>query len=88
MGRAIGASRSLAVFATVDDASNEEAAAFYRDFGFISFPSRPLRPFILMLEAAKAAIRALSYQAFCALICHYLTLCVDKKVYSLYFTTG
>ena len=70
MGRAIGASRSLAVFATVDEASNDEAAAFYRDFGFISFPSRPLRPFILMLEAAKAATRALSYQPFCALICH------------------
>jgi hypothetical protein len=67
LGRAIGASRSLAVFATVDEASNEEAAAFYRDFGFISFPSRPLRPFILMLEAAEAATHALSHQPFCAL---------------------
>jgi GNAT superfamily N-acetyltransferase len=58
--RAIGASRSLAVFAIVVEARNEEAAAFYRDFGFAPFPSRPLRLFMPMSEAAEAVSRALS----------------------------
>src|SRR5437016_12235709 len=43
--RVIDASRSLAVFAIVVDAIDERAAAFYRDFGFEPFPSRPLRLF-------------------------------------------
>jgi ribosomal protein S18 acetylase RimI-like enzyme len=38
-----GASGSLAVFAIVVEAIDEKAAAFYRDFGFTSFPNRPLR---------------------------------------------
>jgi GNAT superfamily N-acetyltransferase len=58
--RAIGASRSLAVFAIVVEARNEEAVAFYRDFGFAPFPSRPLRLFMPMSEAAEAVSRALS----------------------------
>ena len=58
--RAIGASRSLAVFAIVVEARNEEAAAFYRGFGFAPFPSRPLRLFMPMSEAAEAVSRALS----------------------------
>jgi hypothetical protein len=37
--RSIGASRSLAVFAIVVEATDEKAAAFYRDFGFTPFPS-------------------------------------------------
>ena len=59
--RAIGASRSLAVFAIVVEARNEEAAAFYRNFGFAPFPSRPLRLFMPMSEAAEAVSRALSH---------------------------
>jgi GNAT superfamily N-acetyltransferase len=58
--RVIGASGSLAVFAIVVEAIDEKAAAFYRDFGFTSFPNRPLRLFMSMAEAAKAISRALS----------------------------
>ena len=59
--RVIGASHSLAAFAIVVEARNEEAAAFYRDFGFAPFPSRPLRLFMPMSEAAEAISRALSH---------------------------
>ena len=58
--RVIGASGSLAVFAIVVEAIDEKAAVFYRDFGFASFPNRPLRPFMSMAEAANAVSRALS----------------------------
>jgi predicted GNAT family N-acyltransferase len=58
--RVIGASRSLAVFAIVVEATDEKAAAFYRDFGFASFPNHPLRLFIPASEAAEAVSRALS----------------------------
>jgi GNAT superfamily N-acetyltransferase len=58
--RVIGASRALAVFAIIVEARNVEAAAFYRDFGFAPFPSRPLRLFMPMSEAAEAVSRALS----------------------------
>jgi GNAT superfamily N-acetyltransferase len=58
--RVIGASGSLAVFALVVEAIDEKAAAFYRDFGFTSFPNRPPRLFMSMAEAAKAVSRALS----------------------------
>jgi len=58
--RVIDASRSLAVFAIVVDAIDERAAAFYRDFGFQPFPSRPLRLFMPASEAAEAIARALS----------------------------
>src|SRR5438105_15876679 len=44
--RVIGAARSLAVFAIVVEATDETAAAFYRDFGFVPFPGRPLRLFL------------------------------------------
>jgi GNAT superfamily N-acetyltransferase len=59
--RVIGASRSLAVFAIVVEATNEEAAAFYSGFGFAPFPSRPLRLFMPASEAAEAVSRALSH---------------------------
>jgi GNAT superfamily N-acetyltransferase len=59
--RVIGASRSLAVFAIVVEATDETAAAFYRDFGFAPFPSRPLRLFMPVSEAAEAVSRALSH---------------------------
>jgi GNAT superfamily N-acetyltransferase len=58
--RVIDASRSLAVFAIVVDTIDERAAAFYRDFGFEPFPSRPLRLFMPASEAAEAVARALS----------------------------
>lgn len=58
--RVVGASRMLAVFAIVVEATNETAAAFYRDFGFAPFPSRPLRLFMPASEAAEAVSRALS----------------------------
>ena len=58
--RVIGVSRSLAVFAIVVDALDETAARFYRDFGFASFPNRPLRLFMPASEAAEAMSRALS----------------------------
>jgi N-acetylglutamate synthase-like GNAT family acetyltransferase len=40
---AIGAARSLAVLAIMVGATDEKAAAFYRDLGFAPFPNRPLR---------------------------------------------
>ena len=58
--RVIGAARSLAVFAIVVEATDEKAAAFYRDFGFVPFPSRPLRLFMPASEAAEAVSRAMS----------------------------
>jgi GNAT superfamily N-acetyltransferase len=59
--RLIGAARSLAVFAIVVEATDETAAAFYRDFGFAPFPSRPFRLFMPVSEAAEAVSRALSH---------------------------
>ena len=59
--RVIGALHALAVFAIIVEAGNTEAAAFYRDFGFAPFPSRPLRLFMPMSEAAEAVSRALSH---------------------------
>jgi GNAT superfamily N-acetyltransferase len=58
--RVIGASGSLAVFAIVVEAVDEKAAAFYREFGFTSFPNRSFRLFMPIAEAAKAVSRALS----------------------------
>lgn len=58
--KVLKAARSLAVFAIVVDAKDENSAAFYRDFGFAPFPSRPLRLFIPASEAAEALSRALS----------------------------
>jgi hypothetical protein len=56
----IEATRSLAVFAIVVEATDEKAAAFYRDFGFAPFPTRPLRLYMPASEAAAAVSRALS----------------------------
>lgn len=58
--KVIGAARSLAVFAIVVEATDEKAAAFYHDFGFTTFPNRPLRLFMTASEAAEAVSRALS----------------------------
>ena len=59
--KVIDASRSLAVFAIVVEATDETAAAFYRDFGFAPFPSRPLRLFMPVSDAAEAVSCALSH---------------------------
>jgi GNAT superfamily N-acetyltransferase len=58
--RVLDAARSLAIFAIVVDAIDENAAAFYRDFGFSPFPSRPLRLFMPATDAVAAIARALS----------------------------
>jgi ribosomal protein S18 acetylase RimI-like enzyme len=58
--RTMDASRTLAVFAIVVEATNEQAATFYRDFGFAPFPNRPLRLFMPASEAMEAVSRALS----------------------------
>jgi GNAT superfamily N-acetyltransferase len=58
--KVLEAARSLAVFAIVVDAKEDRSAAFYRDFGFAPFPSRPLRLFMPASEAAGALSRALS----------------------------
>ena len=56
--RVLDASRTLAVFAVVVDAIDESAARFYRSFGFMPFPSRPLRLFMPLQDAAAALARA------------------------------
>jgi GNAT superfamily N-acetyltransferase len=58
--RVIGVTRSLAVFAIVVGATDEKAAGFYRNFGFMPFPNRPLRLFMSASEAAEAVSRALA----------------------------
>jgi len=44
----------------VVEATDEKAAAFYRDFGFAPFPNLPLRLFMTASAAAEAISRALS----------------------------
>lgn len=58
--RILAAASTLAVFAVVVEAKDEQAAAFYRDFGFTPFPSRPLRLFIPVADAIEATSRAQS----------------------------
>lgn len=43
------ASEILAVYAIVVDALNLSAAEFYRQFGFIPFPEKPLRLFLPLI---------------------------------------
>jgi len=56
--RILSASRSLAVFAIVVDAKDDHAVAFYEDFGFRRFPTRPSRLFLPTSTAAAALARA------------------------------
>jgi GNAT superfamily N-acetyltransferase len=56
--RILGASSSLAVFAIVVDAKDEQAVVFYESFGFQAFPARPRRLFLLTSTAAKGFARA------------------------------
>jgi GNAT superfamily N-acetyltransferase len=58
--RILSVTSTLAVFAIVVDAKDEAAAAFYGDFGFKPFPSRPSRLFLLVTDAIEAMSRARS----------------------------
>lgn len=51
--RVLGAARSVAAVAVVVDAKDEPAAAFYGRLGFIKFPNRPNRLFMLADTAAR-----------------------------------
>jgi GNAT superfamily N-acetyltransferase len=44
--KVLNASKNLGTLALVVDAKDEEAASFYAHFGFIAFPSQPLRLFL------------------------------------------
>ena len=55
--RILGAGRSVAVFAIIVDAKDDRAIAFYRAFGFMPFPSRPERLFLLTSTAVAALDR-------------------------------
>jgi predicted N-acetyltransferase YhbS len=46
------ASQVMAVYAVVVDALNDQAAEFYRQFGYISLPSQPLKLFLPMDSVA------------------------------------
>jgi GNAT superfamily N-acetyltransferase len=58
--RVLGAARSLAVFAIVVEAKDDNAVAFYQAFGFEPFPSRPLRLFMTASAAAAVISKALT----------------------------
>jgi predicted GNAT family N-acyltransferase len=51
--RCMMASRQVASWATVVDATDDEGAQFYRDYGFESFPSHPLKLFLPTLTIEK-----------------------------------
>ena len=57
--RILGAGRSLAIFAIVVDAKDEQAATFYQGFGFRRFPNEPRRLFLLTTTAAEAFERSI-----------------------------
>jgi ribosomal protein S18 acetylase RimI-like enzyme len=50
--RIIHACQVMAVYAVVVDALNDQAAEFYRQFGFIYLPSQPLKLFLPMDSVA------------------------------------
>ncbi len=54
--RVVSAAKTVAAYAVVVDAKDAHAAAFYRAYGFIPFPTRPDRLFLL-LETAVAALK-------------------------------
>lgn len=59
LARIVDANDEVATYAIVVDAKDERAASFYRKYGFISFPSQPLRLF-LPTATARAAFTAKS----------------------------
>ena len=48
LNRVLLASQALAVYAIIVDARDDAATAFYRKYGFISFPGTPRRLFLTM----------------------------------------
>jgi ribosomal protein S18 acetylase RimI-like enzyme len=56
--RILSASQSLAVLAIMVDAKDDHAIAFYENFGFRRFPTRPGRLFLLTSTATEALARA------------------------------
>lgn len=56
----LDASESIGLAALFVDAKDDEAAAFYRHFGFVPLPSQPLTLFLTQTEVAQtvAAITA------------------------------
>lgn len=56
LARVVDASEDVASYAVVVDAIDDNAASFYRKYGFIRFPSEPKRLF-LPTATAKAALR-------------------------------
>jgi GNAT superfamily N-acetyltransferase len=52
--RILSAASTLAVFAIVVEAKDEQEAAFYGNFGFMPFPNRPFRLFIPVADAIEA----------------------------------
>lgn len=58
--RIVSAGQSVAVYAIVVDAKDQQAADFYRDYGFVPLPSRPLRLFLLVSSAIAALQKASS----------------------------
>ena len=57
--RILGAGESVAVFAIVVDAKDENAASFYGSFGFTRLPNHPRRLFLLTSVAAEAIAKAM-----------------------------
>lgn len=55
--RVLSVTTSVAAYAILTDAKNERAVAFYKTFGFLSFPSRPNRMFLLCKTARRALER-------------------------------
>jgi ribosomal protein S18 acetylase RimI-like enzyme len=49
------ASQVMAVYAVVVDALNDQAAEFYRQFGFISLPSQPLK-LVLPMDSVSTLV--------------------------------
>jgi GNAT superfamily N-acetyltransferase len=55
--RVLAVTATVAAYAIVVEAMNGRAAAFYRNFGFIPFPSNTHRLFLLTQTARRAASR-------------------------------
>jgi ribosomal protein S18 acetylase RimI-like enzyme len=49
--RTLGASEQVAIHALVVDAKNETARKYYRGYGFLSLPDRPMRLFLPLSSA-------------------------------------
>lgn len=54
IARVLDAGNEVATYAIVVDAKDDRAASFYRKYGFIPFPSRPMRLFLPMATAMIA----------------------------------